>query len=80
MGGFAGEATHAYAVGKEWIWPENGFLERRRFAIYFKNFLGRTHCTYAIFAWDDPMPEVSFLCWAFRQYVKGFFRKANKVG
>ena len=70
----------SYTVGREWLWPENGFLERRCFTLYIKNMFSRKNCTYAIFSLRDPLPEVSYFCGALRQYINGFFEKINGPG
>ncbi|MEW6416537.1 MAG: hypothetical protein AB1480_00230 [Nitrospirota bacterium] len=76
---YKGKAILSYRVGKEWVWPENGFLERKRFMIYIKNIFTRKKCIYAIFSLNDPMPEISLFYNVLRQYIKGFLSMIKKV-
>lgn len=79
IGEYKGKAILSYRVGKEWIWPENGFLERKRFMIYIKNILTRKKCVYAIFSLHDPLPEIFLFYNVLRQYIKGFLSMIKKV-
>jgi len=79
-GGYKGEAMLSYMTGREWIWPENGFLERKSFMIYIRNIFTRKNYVYAIFSFRDLLPEIVFLYNVLRQYIEGFFRKIKKVG
>lgn len=77
-GGYKGRAMLSYSIGKEWVWPENGFLERKSFMIYIRNIFTRKHYVYAIFSFRDLLPEIAFFYNVLLQYIEDFFGKIKR--